>query len=141
VVLVDANVLLYAANRSARQHAAAHGWLESALGEFETVGFAWSVLLAFVRIATQRAIFPHPLTTARALDYVDEWLATNPEIIIDPGPRHLAVLRDLLDQAGTAGNLVSDAHLAALALANDAAIVSFDRDFARFDGLQVQVPA
>lgn len=140
MILVDANVLLYAVNESLPQHPRARRWLENALNGEETIGFAWMALLAFVRIATLPALSPSPLEAARALDLADEWLATRPATIVHPTTRHAAILRGLLSEAGTAGNLVGDAHLAALAVEHGARICSFDRDFDRFPGIIALVP-
>ena len=138
--LVDANVLLYAVDEDATHHAAAREGLDAALAGRETLGFAWIVLLAFLRLSTHPAVFPQPLRLEDAAGAVETWLAQPPSLVVDPTPRHLAVLRGLLAAAGTAANLVNDAHLAALALENDAEIVSFDRDFGRFDGVRCLAP-
>lgn len=131
--LVDANVLLYSVNQSARQHTAARDWLSAALVRTEAVALPWVCLLAFLRLSTSSRIFDRPLTIGDAFDAVDGWLAAPAAVPVHPGPRHAAVLRSLLAGAGTAGNLTTDAHLAALAVENDAEVVTFDRDFGRFD--------
>lgn len=138
--LVDANVLLYATNAGAPLHAPARSWLEDALGGTEAVGFAWSVVLAFLRVGTSRAAVARPLTVDDAADQVEDWLAQPPAVVVEPTLRHLGLLRGLLAEAGTAANLVNDAHLAALALEHGAEIVSFDRDFGRFAGVRLLVP-
>jgi toxin-antitoxin system PIN domain toxin len=141
VLVVDANVLVYAVNRNAAEHRVAHDWLADALAGPEAVGFAWTVVLAFLRLTTHPAVFAHPLTAAQATEVAERWLEAPPAVTIDPTRRHLPLLRGLLEHAGTAGNLVGDAHLAALALESGATVVSFDRDFARFDGLRLLRPA
>jgi uncharacterized protein len=141
VVLVDANVLLYAVNQRAPEHFVARSWLAGALARQEAVGFAWTVLLAFLRLSTHAAVFPRPLTPRQAGDVLERWTGSSPAVVIEPTRRHLPLLRGLLDAAATAGNLVGDAHLAALALEYGATIVSFDRDFARFDGLALLRPS
>jgi toxin-antitoxin system PIN domain toxin len=141
VNLVDANVLLYAVDEDAPLHSAAISWLDPALAGREAVGFAWIVLLAFVRLSTHPGLFPNPLAADQALDVVESWLAQPASIVLDPTVRHLSVLRGLLTQLGTAANLVSDAHLAALAVEHGAEIVSFDADFARFPGVRWRRPA
>ena len=141
MVLVDANVLLYAVNEDMPQHARARRWIETALNGEEAVGFAWVVLLAFLRIATLPALAPQPLSTGLALDLVDAWLSAPAAIVVHPTTRHASVLRGLLVEAGTGGNLVSDAHLASLAVEHGARLCSFDRDFARFPGVPVFAPA
>ena len=139
--IVDANVLLYAVNRSTAHHPRARSWLDGALAGQETIGFSWSVLLAFVRLATHPAVFARPLTSEEAFAIVRAWLAQPSAVIVDPSPRHVDLVAGFLAEAGTAGNLVNDAHLAALAIEHDAALVSFDTDFARFAGLRREVPA
>jgi toxin-antitoxin system PIN domain toxin len=139
--LVDANVLLYAINEDAREHGTARRWLETSLNGQETVAFAWVALLAFVRVSTRSGIFARPLDAETACGFVDEWLAQPVSVVLAPTPRHLSILRGLLHEAGTAGNLTSDAHLAALAIEHGAEIWSFDRDFDRFPGLTAHVPA
>jgi uncharacterized protein len=141
VLLVDANVLLYAVNRRSREHESSRDWLAAALSGTEAVGFSWVVLLAFLRLATHPAVFPRPLRAEQAAAILETWLAAPPADAVEPTRRHLPLLRGLLAQTGTAGNLVGDAHLAALALEYDATIVSFDRDFGRFEGVSWRLPA
>ena len=141
MILLDANVLLYAANADAPDHDVARDWLEAALNGAEPIGFAWVVLLAFLRIATRPGLFPTPLTSEQAFALVDDWLSAGPATVVHPTARHSAVLRGLLLRAGTAGNLVSDAHLAGVAVEYGATVCSFDRDFGRFDGVKAFVPA
>jgi toxin-antitoxin system PIN domain toxin len=141
VRIVDANVLIYAVNGSAEHHPSARRWLDDALSGREPVGFSWTVLLAFLRITTHPAIFPSPLSTREAVAVVRAWLAQPVSLVVEPTLRHVDVLAGLLAEAGTAANLVNDAHLAALALEHDAVLVSFDSDFGRFAGLRREVPA
>lgn len=136
--LPDANVLLYASDSSSRHHDPAREWIERALSATETVGFAIVVLLAFVRIATNPRAMRAPLAPAEAFDQLDEWLAQGPATIVHPGDRHLGICRELLAAAGTAGNLTTDAHVAALAIERGATLASFDGDFHRFGGLKLE---
>ena len=138
--LVDANVLLYAVNASADHHARSKAWLDGALAGREPVAFSWTVLLAFLRIATHPAILPRPISAADAMAVVRAWLAQPAAVVLEPTHRHVDVLAGLLAEAGTAANLVNDAHLAALAIEHDAVLVSFDADFGRFAGLRFEVP-
>lgn len=138
--LLDANVLICAVNADAREHKRAIDFLEDALSGREPVAFAWLALLAFLRIATRRGLFPKPLSTAKAFDFIDAWLSWPNVQVVEPGENHSAILRRLVEQSGTAGNLTSDAHLAALAIEHGAELVSFDRDFARFAGLRTLIP-
>jgi uncharacterized protein len=132
VNLVDANVLLYAVNEDSPNHLAARGWLDQALGGATTVAWSWPVLLAFVRIATRPGIFARPLPVATALDVVRGWLAAPSSVVVHPTPQHLEILATQLAESGSGGSLVSDAHLAALAIEHRATVVTFDRDFQRF---------
>lgn len=141
MLLVDANVLLHAVNRRSREHRVALRWLDGALGAGEAVAFAWTVVLAFLRLSTHPAVFPRPLQPSDAAAVAEHWLAAPPAVTVEPTGRHLALLRGLLERAGTAANLVGDAHLAALALEHGATVVSFDRDFARFEGLRLERPS
>jgi toxin-antitoxin system PIN domain toxin len=138
--LVDANVLIYAVNESSEMHERARSWLDTALNGDEQVGFAWVALLAFVRLATHRAVFTRPLGVTDAMDIVREWLAQPTSIVLNPTARHADVLAGLLGETGSGGNLVNDAHLAALAVEHDATLISFDTDFARFAGVRWRAP-
>jgi uncharacterized protein len=140
VKLVDANVLLYAVNEDAPHHHSARTWLDDALSGGATVGFAWVVALAFVRLVTKVDLFPHPLSVDEAFDRVDAWLAASTAVVVEPTPRHATVLRDLLGAVGAGGNFVNDAHLAALAVEHRSDVVSYDNDFGRFPGITWELP-
>ena len=130
--LVDANLLFYAVDESSPHHAAAKPWLEQQLSGPETFVFAWAVLLAFVRLATNPRVFDTPLTVEEALDLVDSWLEQPNTAVVHPTDRHSPILRELLVPFGTAANLTSDANLAALSIEHGAELCSADNDFARF---------
>jgi uncharacterized protein len=136
VTIVDANVLLYAVNRSAPNRRQAQAWLEAALGGHETVAFTWIVMLAFLRLSTHEGVFPQPLTLDTAVATLRGWLSQPSAVVLEPSSRHIDVLAGLLAQTGTAANLVNDAHLAAIAIEHDGEIVSFDADFGRFSGVR-----
>ena len=138
--LVDANVLLYAVNSDSAPHEASRRWLDASLSGGATVGFAWVVLLAFVRLATRPGLFPRPLSVEDATAVVTDWLAQPAALVVSPTARHPFLLRDLLARAGVGGNLVNDAHLAALALEHRAEVVTYDTDFARFPGVRFSRP-
>lgn len=140
MLLVDANVLLYAVNEPSRNHVAARDWLAGALDGGEALAFAWTVALAFLRLSTHPSVFPNPLKADQATEVLGLWLMSPAAVLVEPTQRHLPLLRGLLAGAGTAGNLVSDAHLAALALEHGATVVSYDRDFARFEGVALRRP-
>jgi toxin-antitoxin system PIN domain toxin len=140
MILVDANLLIYAVNQDAPLHRRAKAWLESAFSGPETVGLSWNVLLAFLRLTTRQGLFRRPLPVDTAFDLVGAWLDQPSSNVVHPGPRHLAILRDLLLPMGAGGNLTSDAHLAALAIEHGAQLCSSDADFARFPGLKWRNP-
>lgn len=134
--VVDLNLLLYAINRDSAQHARAKAWLEDALAHDDPVALPWVVLLGFLRLATSARVFPKPLSPAVAIEVVDGWLAAPAVFTLSPGEAHWRTLRALLAESGTAGNLTTDAHLAALAVEHGAELCSTDADFARFRALR-----
>ena len=140
MIVLDANLLIYAVNADAPSNRSARTWLESALSGTETVGFPWNALLAFLRLTTRPGLFRNPLPVDSAFEIVNLWLEHPTALVVHPGPRHLAVLAELLRPLGTAGNLTSDAHLAAIALEHGAELCSTDTDFARFKGLRWRNP-
>ncbi len=135
MILVDANILIYAVNTDAKQHKPAKRWLEETLSGNGELGFAWTVLLAFVRVTTRPAILEKPLQTETALEIVDSWIRQPDALIVHPGRRHWEIFRNLIEMTGTGGNLTMDAHLAALAIEHSAKLCSADYDFMRFPGL------
>jgi toxin-antitoxin system PIN domain toxin len=135
VILVDANILLYASNSESDYHAASRAWLDEKLSGAAPVGLPWACLLAFLRIATNPRAFRSPLTMATAWHQVSTWLSAEAAWTPEPTERHAAVLAHLLELPGVYGNLVTDAHLAALAIEHGLTLCSTDGDFARFPGL------
>jgi hypothetical protein len=138
--IIDLNVLIYAVNSDAAQHDRVRGWWEQAVNDEDTIGLAWVVLLGFLRLTTNPRVFPRPLAPAAAAVKLDTWLARDNVRIVHEKDDHWEALKPLLGGAGTAGNLTTDAHLAALALTHDAVVVSCDTDFARFRGLRWENP-
>ncbi len=134
--LPDVNLFLYAYDSRSPRHAMARDWLEQTLSGAETVGLSWTVLLAFIRLSTRSVVVDHPLDASAAIELVQSWLDQPCVTVINPTERHAAVLRELLLPLGTAGNLTTDAHLAALAIEHGALLCSCDTDFARFAGLR-----
>jgi len=135
VILVDANLLIYAVDRDSPHHAPARRWLEETLSGSESVGLPWIAALAFIRITTHPAVMRKPLSAESAIGYVDGWLSQPYVKAIGPGEQHWQILRNLLLVSGSAGNLTSDAHLAALAIEHGATVASADSDFRRFAGV------
>jgi toxin-antitoxin system PIN domain toxin len=140
VILLDANILLYAYDSRSPRHEVARAWFEVQLNGTAPVLFSWHTLTAFLRIATNpRAVFT-PMSIAEASDCVDAWLARSVARVVQPTARHWLVLRRLLVEAQAPATLVPDAHLAALAIEHGALLCSTDQDFARFPGLRWQDP-
>jgi uncharacterized protein len=139
VILVDANILLYAHVEDFPQHEKAREWLDAQLSSTNRVGLPWESLLAFVRLVTNPRIFPKPESASEAWGQVEAWLGAEPAWIPTPIDRHRDVLGSIIDLA-TKPELVPDAHLAALAIEHGLRLMSSDGDFARFPGLQWQNP-
>lgn len=135
MIVVDANLLIYAIDSDSPHHARARPWLERTLSGTVPVGLPWIVILAFVRLTTRPGILYRPLPLANAIAYVDSWLEQPSVEIVAPGEHHWQIFSRLLEATGTAGNLTSDAHIAALALERGAGICSADHDFVRFLGV------
>jgi uncharacterized protein len=140
VILVDANLLLYAANRAAPEHDPARAWLDERLNGTVSVGLPWPSLLAFVRLATNAMVVRHPVTPGEAWRQVDEWLSCDPATVPLPGGAHRDILGGFLKASWMTSRLVPDAHLAALAVEHGLTLYSTDGDFARFPGLKWQNP-
>jgi len=140
LILVDANLLIYAHDSSSPLHAQARHWLEGVASGAEPVGVAWSSLLAFLRITTHARVFERPLATAEACQRVSALLEQPAMRLLRPGPRHWEILERLLIEGQARGALLMDAHLAALALEHGAVVCTTDKDFSRFEGLRIQNP-
>ncbi len=138
--IVDLNVLLYAVNSDAAQHRTVRKWWEDAVNSGDSIGLPWVVLLGFLRLATSSRVFPRPLAPEAAAARLDAWLDRANILVVREKDDHWETLKALLHGIGTAGNLTTDAHLAALALTHDAVLVSCDHDFARFKGLRWESP-
>lgn len=134
-MIVDANVLLYAVDDQSHFHAAAWAWLDDAMNGVERVGLPWASLMAFQRIITHPRVTANPLTPQEAWSYITDWLDADLTWVPVAGGRHRDILGKLLINGDLRGNLVTDAHLAALAIEHGTAICSFDSDFARFEGV------
>jgi len=140
VKLVDLNVLLYAVNADAPQHEKIHRWWVDAVNGDESLGLMWVVVLGFLRIATNPKIYPASMSIDDARTKVDAWLTTDTIFLVSEKPDHWQALSELLADTGAAGNLTTDAHLAAAAITHGATLVSCDGDFARFPHLRWENP-
>ena len=134
--LLDVNLLLYALDARSVHHANARNFLDRVLNADETIALPWTVIVAFLSAVTSTRIFTRALTADQALAVVDGWLARANVIAVEPGPDHWSIMRDLMRESGTAGSLVSDAHLAALAIERGAELCSADADFGRYARLK-----
>jgi len=135
--LPDVNVLVHAANAGSTAQPLAAAWLAEGFESTDGVALAWVAMLGFLRVTTRRGIFAQPLAPDQALGLLNQWLAHPAARVVNPGPRHAALLGRYLLTDGTAGNLTTDAHLAALAQEHGATVGTFDRDFQRFDRVRV----
>lgn len=140
MILVDANLLVYAATADLPQHPAAHAWLDERLNGTAPLGLPWPSLLAFVRLVSNPRVFERPRPIADAWAQVEAWLDRPPVWIPAPTDQHRRVLGQLLRADVPRSNLVVDAHLAALAIEHGLALASTDGDFARFRGLRWENP-
>jgi toxin-antitoxin system PIN domain toxin len=140
MIVIDANLLLYAHDSSSPRHGDAAGWLVRAMSGTESVGLGLATILAFLRISTDPRIFLRPFAADDALAIVEEWLATPNVTLLAPGDRHWRSLSDLAKRGQARGPLLMDAHLAALAIEHGATLATTDRDFSRFPGLRTVDP-
>ncbi len=136
MILPDINLLVYAYAQQAPQHASSRRWWESLLNGSRPVVIPWAVTCGYLRLMTSPAVLAPPLPPGAASEHVRAWFERPVVEVIEPGPRHLNILARLLDSAGTAGSLTSDAHLAAIAIEHQCELHSSDTDFARFPGLR-----
>ena len=136
MILVDANILIYARVASLRQHQIANAWLDQQLNGVTRVGLPWASLLAFMRVVTNARVFPQPESMIDAWGQVLAWLACERVWIPQPTERHAEIFGALIAVAGAHPNLISDVHLAALAMEHGLTLCSADGDFARFPELR-----
>jgi len=140
VILVDANVLLYAYDPRSRHHEPCRDWLEGAFSGSGPVGLSWMTIVAFVRISTNRRVYEQPLSIGEAVSIVNSWLELPSTLVLDPGEQFWGVFQRVLLDGQVVGPLVSDAALVAVALEHGATVCTTDRDFDRFSGLALLNP-
>jgi hypothetical protein len=138
--LVDVNVLLYAANQADPRHEKMSAWLEAALNGEESIGVCWHVLIGFLRISTDPRAMARPLPMTAAVVLVNDWLSHPNVQLLTESDDHWQLLRELLQTAGAFGKIVSDVHLAAIAIGNQCTLASCDGDFSRFRRLRWENP-
>lgn len=135
MILVDANLLLYAEDALHPDNSRARAWWDDALSGTDPVCLCWTVLGAYVRIGTNRRVFEKPLSIMQAVSRVESWLDQPCTRVVQATERHREVFGSLLVEGQATGNLVTDAHLAALAMEHGCRLASTDADFSRFPGL------
>lgn len=132
MIVIDANLLLYASNTDAPHHESAKAWLELVLKSGERVGIPWQSAWAFLRISTNKAAVQKPLSALEALDHIRRWISYPDVVLLSPGPRHLECLAQVVSEADVAGPKITDATIAALALEFGAKVATTDADFHHF---------
>lgn len=140
MIVLDANLLVYAYTESAKSHARARRWLERTLSGSDPVRIPWTSIHAFLRIVTHPSLYEAPLSMERAASAVEQWLEQPHVDVLLPGARYRSILRELFSQGQVRGNLVMDAHLAALTIEHAGTLYTTDRDFSRFDELRIVNP-
>lgn len=136
MIILDANILLYAYDAASPQQAAAEKWLMDLLAADEPIALPWVTIWAFVRISTNSRLYSNPKSAADAISIIRTWLSQPGVTTLEPGPRHIRILEDLMDKYGASGPLVTDAVLAALGVENGATVASTDQDFRRFPAVR-----
>ena len=140
MILIDANLLLYAYDESSARHDLARRWLERQFAGRDMVALSWQSVTAFLRISTNPRAYLSPFTIREAAMIVSEWLSFDNLTVLAPTERHWDIFRGLLEEGQASGPLVMDAHLAALAIEHGATLCTTDRDFSRFGGVQTHNP-
>lgn len=140
MIVVDANILIYAYRSEAAEYAAARTWLERAFSGSEPVRIPWPAVNAFLRLMTKQSLFARPLTIEEAVAIVDEWFTTPAVAVVEPGPQYWPIFREVTRATQATGNLIPDAEIAALTIEHDATLYTADSDFRRFAGLRVVNP-
>ena len=140
MILPDINLLIYAHDETSKHHSRAKQWWEDQLNGSQMIGLSWVTLLGFIRLLTNPRIYQNPYSSSEILAIVKTWLEQPQVKIIHPSEQHFTLLANLIEQIGTAGNLTTDAHLAALAIERGLILQTTDADFARFPGLKWNNP-
>ena len=142
MIIPDTNLLVYAYNNEVAQHVTARQWWESMLTGNESIGIPWVVSTGFIRLMTNPRVVVSPISTSDAVEHVREWFQYEHVTPINPGSGHLTHLHQILQVAGRGGNLVTDAHIAAVAMEHQAEVHTYNEsDFARFPGLRWRNPS
>jgi len=140
MILVDANILLYAEDKLSPHHEEARLWWDTQLSGESPVCLCWYIITAFIRISTNRRIFHRPLTIEHAVQRIQSWIDQPCLRIIYPTESHWQLFQTMLQEGQANANLVPDAHLAALAIEHGCVLYSTDSDFSRFPKLKWKNP-
>ena len=140
MIVPDLNLLVYAHSAGTPLHRPARRWWEDLVNGTERIGMPWIVATGFVRLLTHPSVLSKPAPPEQAVDLIAEWFRSPNVTPLNPGSQHLTVFRNALVDAGVGANLVTDAHIAALAIEHQAEVHSNDTDFARFSGLRWRNP-
>ena len=140
MIIPDTNLLVYAHNEQDPNHASARQWWRGLVDGSEPLGLDWSIIVAFMRVSTLPSVVTDPPDAQYTASIVESWLEIPHMFMVQPGPDHLKIVTDLLAATGRGGNLVPDAHIAAIAIEHDAEVHTNDRDFRRFPGLRWRNP-
>jgi hypothetical protein len=140
MILIDTNLLIYSYHQGSDWHLPARRWLTTVLETESFIALPWSVLLAFLRLTTNKRVFSSPYSGREATEIVNSWLERANVVALEPGEAYWRILRDLIGETQATAELIPDAHLAALAIEHSAVLCSTDRDFTRFPGLRLLDP-
>jgi len=140
MIVLDANILLYAYDVGARQHRTAREYLEMVLSSPAPVGLPLQSILAFLRLSTKSGVLTAPYSIEEASEFVEGWLLQPQVRLLTPGEQHWRLLKLMLLQGGARGVLVTDAEIAAITIEYGGELQTNDRDFARFPGLRWKNP-
>lgn len=140
MIIPDTNLLVYAYNLRAPEHREAIAWWQNLLDGSEPIGLPWEVIVSFIRVMTKPQVVTGPQSPGEVIAIVEQWMSVAHVTVVEPGPRHLALVGELLTASGVGDKLVPDAHIAALAIQQDAEVHTNDSDFARFPGLRWRNP-
>ena len=136
MIILDANLLIYASNQADPRYRQSKAWIEKILSTEEWVGIPWVTIWAFVRITTNTRLIEKALSAQRAFEIIDFWISLPNVVVVQPGPRHFAILKELVTKHQAVGPLATDAVLASLAIEQGASLASADHDFSRFPSLR-----
>jgi uncharacterized protein len=140
VIILDANILLYAYDADSDKHARARAWVEEVFSDASPVGLPWQAVSAFMRIVTNPRLTGKRFTPVEVVEIVDQWVKQPNVRLLGPGDNHWSLLRQMIVDGQVRGPLISDAQLAAITIEYGGVLHTTDRDFSRFPGLRWKNP-